>query len=284
MTTSTGAVAERYAYTAYGQPTILNASGSLIGNQQSQIANRFTYTGREWDETLGLHHFRARWMSPLAGRFLGRDPIGYVDGFCLYYKYFSLSSMDPTGLEDEDPWQIEGPPTYGYTIWGYYYRHWRQVKRWKKDKRVVEFPLDDGRCCPGKPSEDSFQLELGVQAALGIFGNAFGEWLELTPNVGISASISHTHTIVCDGVVDQVRRPRATIIFEYREVKDNYDYRMPEYAWVWDPLPRYVIVGYYWENWYSKEKYELRNVNIVWDDFVVPTDELAPPCDCDEDK
>jgi hypothetical protein len=42
MTTSTGAVAEPYAYTAYGQPTNLNASGSPIGNQQSQIANRFT--------------------------------------------------------------------------------------------------------------------------------------------------------------------------------------------------------------------------------------------------
>jgi RHS repeat-associated protein len=78
MTTSTGAVAERYAYTAYGQPTICNASVSPIGNQQSQIANRFTYTGREWDETLGLHHFRTRWMSPLAGRFLGRDPIGFM--------------------------------------------------------------------------------------------------------------------------------------------------------------------------------------------------------------
>jgi RHS repeat-associated protein len=73
MTTSTGAVAERYAYTAYGQPTILNASGSVLTS--SAVGNRYTYTGREWDETLGLHHFRARWMSPLAGRFLGRDPI-----------------------------------------------------------------------------------------------------------------------------------------------------------------------------------------------------------------
>jgi RHS repeat-associated protein len=76
MTTSTGAVAERYAYTAYGQPTILNASGSVLTS--SAIGNRYTYTGREWDETLGLHHFRARWMSPLAGRFLSRDPIGRV--------------------------------------------------------------------------------------------------------------------------------------------------------------------------------------------------------------
>jgi RHS repeat-associated protein len=98
MTTSTGAVAERYAYTAYGQPTILNASGSPIGNQQSQIANRFTYTGREWDETLGLYHFRARWMSPLAGRFLGRDPIGYEGGWGLYELYMGLNETDPSGL------------------------------------------------------------------------------------------------------------------------------------------------------------------------------------------
>jgi hypothetical protein len=52
MTTSTGAVTERYAYTAYGQPTILNASGSVLTS--SAIGNRYTYTGREWDESLGL--------------------------------------------------------------------------------------------------------------------------------------------------------------------------------------------------------------------------------------
>ncbi|MCU0720107.1 MAG: RHS repeat-associated core domain-containing protein [Pirellula sp.] len=98
MTTSTGAVAERYAYPAYVQPTILNASSSPIGNQQSQIANRFTYTGREWDETLDLHHFRARWMSPLAGRFLGRDPIGYEDGWNLNAFEVGLTSTDPEGL------------------------------------------------------------------------------------------------------------------------------------------------------------------------------------------
>ncbi|MFN7874833.1 MAG: hypothetical protein ACK5PB_05915 [Pirellula sp.] len=45
MTTSTGAVAERYAYTAYGQPTILNASGSV--RKSSTVGNRYTYTGRE---------------------------------------------------------------------------------------------------------------------------------------------------------------------------------------------------------------------------------------------
>lgn len=78
ITTSTGTIAERYAYSACGQPTILDGSGSVLST--SSISNRYTYTGREWDATLGLHHFRARWMSPSAGRFLGRDPIGYEDG------------------------------------------------------------------------------------------------------------------------------------------------------------------------------------------------------------
>ena len=97
VTTSAGAIAERYAYSAYGQPTILDASASVLSS--SAINNRYTYTGREWDATLGLQHFRARWMSPSAGRFLGRDSIGYRDSFNLqqYVGQFVLSGMDPSG-------------------------------------------------------------------------------------------------------------------------------------------------------------------------------------------
>jgi hypothetical protein len=36
-------------------------------------------------------------MSPLAGRFLGRDPIGYVDGWTLYPVFFTLIATDPHG-------------------------------------------------------------------------------------------------------------------------------------------------------------------------------------------
>ena len=52
ITTSTGAIAERYAYTAYGQPTILNASGTVIS--ATTLSNRYTYTGREWDATRAI--------------------------------------------------------------------------------------------------------------------------------------------------------------------------------------------------------------------------------------
>ena len=96
LTDSSGNVSERYAYTAYGQPTFLNSSGSQISN--SAISNRYTYTAREWDSTLGLHHFRARWMSGLTSRFLSRDPVGYVDGFNHYTCYYGLDGTDPSGL------------------------------------------------------------------------------------------------------------------------------------------------------------------------------------------
>ncbi len=95
ITTSAGSIAERYAYSAYGQPTILDASASVLSS--SAINNRYTYTGREWDATLGLHHFRARWMSTSAGRFLSRDPIGYMDGLSLYGNFMVLGTLDPSG-------------------------------------------------------------------------------------------------------------------------------------------------------------------------------------------
>ena len=95
ITTSTGAIAERYAYTAYGQPTILDASASVLSS--SAINNRYTTTGREWDAALALHHFRARWMSPIAGKFITRDPIVYLDGLNVYKVQLDLKHLDPSG-------------------------------------------------------------------------------------------------------------------------------------------------------------------------------------------
>jgi len=99
LTDSSGAVSERYAYTAYGQPTFLNASAAV--QTSSAAGNRYTYTAREWDATLGLHHFRARWMSGLTGRFLSRDPIGYAGTWILYRGISPLRGIDPLGLFED---------------------------------------------------------------------------------------------------------------------------------------------------------------------------------------
>jgi RHS repeat-associated protein len=105
ISNNSGAISERYAYTAYGMPTICDASGTPLTIQTSSLSNRYTYTGREWDSTLGLHHFRARWMSGLAGRFLSRDPIGYEDSENQYtfLGNRALKFVDFSGNESELP-------------------------------------------------------------------------------------------------------------------------------------------------------------------------------------
>ncbi len=97
ITNSSGAVQERYAYAAYGQPTCLNESGVVITS--TAIINRYTYTSREWDGTLGLYYFRARWMSGNSGAFLSRDPLAYVGSEWGLYQYCHAKptkNSDPT--------------------------------------------------------------------------------------------------------------------------------------------------------------------------------------------
>ena len=95
LSDAAGALVERYAYTAYGELTILAPDRTL--RPTSSFVNRYTYTGREWDAGLSLYYFRARWLEPKAGRFIGRDPLGYVDGMGLYGAYFAMRGVDPSG-------------------------------------------------------------------------------------------------------------------------------------------------------------------------------------------
>jgi RHS repeat-associated protein len=116
ITGSTGAVQERYAYTAYGVPTITNASGTVL--TASAISNRYTYTGREWDNDIKQYHYRARIYDASLGRFCGRDPIGY-EGSLWNLSEFCLSRppafVDPTGL------LYMFPPPIGHWQGGTYY-------------------------------------------------------------------------------------------------------------------------------------------------------------------
>ncbi|KAA5539006.1 RHS repeat-associated core domain-containing protein [Roseiconus nitratireducens] len=96
LTDSAGTIKERYAYDAYGEVSIFDASG---GSRSGSVEeNRFTYTGREWDDRVGLYHYRARMYDPLPGRFLGRDPIGFEGSpWNLYASLFGLAATDPSG-------------------------------------------------------------------------------------------------------------------------------------------------------------------------------------------
>jgi RHS repeat-associated protein len=103
-----GSVVERYAYSPYGQVTIADASGTEISD--SAIANRYTYTGREWDDGLSLYHYRARMYDAVGGRFVSRDPMGHIDGYLLYRLSRSNPSrfVDPLGSYCGEPWEHLG--------------------------------------------------------------------------------------------------------------------------------------------------------------------------------
>ena len=93
-----GTVDERYAYSPYGETTVLNSGYVQNNNNLSTIDNEYTYTGRRLDPS-GLMYFRARYYSPQLGQFISRDPLGYVDGMSQYRAYFVPEATDPWGLE-----------------------------------------------------------------------------------------------------------------------------------------------------------------------------------------
>ena len=68
----------------------------------SAIENQLGFNSSYHDEESGLVYKRARYYSENQGRFISRDPIGYIDGESLYTAYaMSRFSTDSTGLSDD---------------------------------------------------------------------------------------------------------------------------------------------------------------------------------------
>lgn len=95
---SAGALVETCTYTAFGRRQLFDSSGIEIA--ESVVGNPYGFTGRRWDEESGLWHYRNRVYSASLGRFLQRDPTGYVDGANLYayVRNNPVLFTDPDGL------------------------------------------------------------------------------------------------------------------------------------------------------------------------------------------
>ncbi|MCC5829801.1 MAG: hypothetical protein JJU36_10185 [Phycisphaeraceae bacterium] len=100
---------ERYLYDPYGRVTFLKPDWSLqqVDDEpegtESAFGNEILCTGYRWNPApgMGTYHarFRGREYHPLLGRFMQRDPLGYVDGGNLYAGYFvRWGGVDPMGL------------------------------------------------------------------------------------------------------------------------------------------------------------------------------------------
>jgi len=112
ITSTSGSVLERYSYDPYGARTIYNASGTVIPT--SAYDNRIAFTGHHLDVETGEYFCRARYFDPALGTWLGRDPVGYVDGGSLY----QYCRSNPWGLFDSYGLTAQGnPPSFWQQLW-----------------------------------------------------------------------------------------------------------------------------------------------------------------------
>ena len=96
LTDANGDIVELYAYTPYGERTVVDATGTEVFD--SAYNNNYGFTGRYLDSETNLWYFRARYYSVEMGRFVSRDPLEYVDGMGLYNGYFAQwMELDPSG-------------------------------------------------------------------------------------------------------------------------------------------------------------------------------------------
>ena len=106
LTNSSGNIVEAYDTDAYGNTLIFTApdfsgnwwSDSVV--QSSYSANEIIYCGYRFDPEGELYYVRNRTYSPIFGRWLQRDPIGYAGGINLYGYVGGRSevAVDPDGL------------------------------------------------------------------------------------------------------------------------------------------------------------------------------------------
>lgn len=93
LTNTNETVVNTYEYDSYGTVT----------NQTGTVENPYTYTGREWEEAIGLYYYRTRFYDAEVGRFLTKDGFdGFIDRPMSINKYNYLENnpinfSDPTG-------------------------------------------------------------------------------------------------------------------------------------------------------------------------------------------
>jgi RHS repeat-associated protein len=84
-----------------------NATETNSGN-----GDRYKWTGREYDATVGLQYNRARYYDPRVGRWTSQDPLGFGAGDSNLYRYVTnrpLILNDPTGLQGAGNGAFPGP-------------------------------------------------------------------------------------------------------------------------------------------------------------------------------
>ena len=100
---------------------------ATYGNAKDTLSQPYGFTGREYDPETGLYYYRARYYDPMAGRFIGKDPIDFAGGDVNLYRYVQnnpINFIDPLGLFDFRYYGNYGGPGWTAGEWS----SWEEIK------------------------------------------------------------------------------------------------------------------------------------------------------------
>ena len=125
LTDETGSIVEAYQYDAYGRPTVFTGPGSDgewftdDDTQQmeggSDLANKYFFQGRRFDEETQMQYFRNRYYNSRLGRFISRDPMGVWVDRAAYGNGYSSLIQNPYRIVD--PFGFWGRGKHGGITW-----------------------------------------------------------------------------------------------------------------------------------------------------------------------
>ena len=107
-----------------------DAFGSLL-NQSGAVDNQIRFTGRTWNDEIGLYDYRLRWYDPSAGRFTTEDPWrGALSSPATLHRFTyvmnsPINYVDPYGLQPFQTNQgLVGSSNSGVSFWHYSFEYW----------------------------------------------------------------------------------------------------------------------------------------------------------------
>jgi len=95
QTNTSGAVQKRQAYEAYGQPIFL--APDFTAGSATLLNWHYHFAGYFRDIETALYQVRHRYLHPLLGRWLTRDPLESDDSLYRYVKNSPMNKTDPSG-------------------------------------------------------------------------------------------------------------------------------------------------------------------------------------------
>jgi RHS repeat-associated protein len=168
LTNDEGEAVERVGYDAWGTPTFQRVANGATASA-SFFGNPYAFTGRRWDATEQVYHYRLRTFDPAMGRFTTRDPIGiWGDPLNLGNGYTYTGNAPWSWL---DPWGLQ-------SVW-----HDAGYSPWFDPAVGTGVPLGYGGCYLA--TVETTQLTTVVSAGR----DALGLDEPGTSGVGVSASV-----------------------------------------------------------------------------------------------